>query len=161
MMRWKTWKAIYPNTTVLAREGRGGFMGTYVAGHLADEMGLSVGQGPNAKLYPYDLLLKQPVVNDMVGPRSILVVMDPVNKEAMAFSRRVSGRTLTFKAADHKDRTTPLMRDVETGSLWNRVSGRAMDGPLKGSEVLPLISVPWFKDRWRQIHEGGMEYRGP
>ena len=45
-----------------------------------------MGQGPTAKLYPFDILLEKPVVNDVVGPYPILVVMDPVNKQAMAFS---------------------------------------------------------------------------
>ncbi len=70
----------------VGREGRGGFMGTYVADRYASELGLSVGQGPTAKLYPFDILLEKPVVNDVVGPYPILVVMDPVNKQAMAFS---------------------------------------------------------------------------
>ena len=96
----------------------------------------------------------------MVGPFSVLVVMDRVNKQAVAFSRTVSGRVLTFRAVSAPDNATPLMRDHETGSLWNRVSGRAIEGPLKGSEVLPIISVPWLKERWRHIHEGGVEYRG-
>ena len=135
-------------------------MGTYVADGRTTELGLSGGQGPNAKLYPFDILLEKPVVNDMVGPFSVLVVMDRVNKQAVAFSRTVSGRVLTFRAVRAPDNATSLMRDHETGSLWNRVSGRAIEGPLKGSEVLPMISVPWLKERWRYIHEGGVEYRG-
>jgi len=160
VMRWKTWKQVYPNTKVLAREGRGGFMGTYVADRYASKLGLSVGQGPTAKLYPFDILLEEPVVNDVVGPHPILVVMDSVNKQAMAFSRNVSNRVLTFEPVKVGDSTTPLMRDQETGSVWNRVSGRAIEGPLKGAEALPLISVPWLKERWRQIYEAGMEYQG-
>ncbi len=160
MMRWKSWKQIYPKTKVLAREGRGGFMGTYVADRYASELGLSVGQGPTAKLYPFDILLEKPVVNDVVGPYSILVVMDPVNKQAMAFSRKVSDRVLTFKPIKAVDNATPLMSDQETGSVWNRLSGRAIEGPLKGAEVLPMISVPWLKERWRHIHEKGAEYQG-
>ena len=160
MMRWKSWKRIYPNTQVLAREGRGGFMGAYVADRYASELGLSVGQGPTAKLYPFDILLEKPVVNDVLGPYPILVVMDPLNKQAMAFSRRVSDRVLTFKAVKSGDNAIPLMRDQETGSVWNRVSGRAIEGPLKGAEVLLMISVPWRKERWRHILEDGVEYQG-
>ena len=133
---------------------------TYVADRYASELGLSVGQGPNAKLYPFDILLEKPVVNDEVGPFHVVVVMDTVNKQAMAFSRKVSGRVLTFKPITGTDDATLIMRDQETGSVWNRVSGRAIEGPLKGAEVLPLISVPWLKDRWRDIHDDGAEYQG-
>ncbi len=79
----------------------------------------------------------------------------------MAFSRRVSVRVLTFKPIKARDDATPLMGDQETGSVWNRLSGRAIEGPLKGAEVLPMISVPWLMERWRHIHENGTEYECP
>ncbi len=161
VVRWKTWKEIYPNTKVLARKGRGGFMGTYVADHYASELGLSVGQGPKAKLYPFDVLAQKQVVNDKVGPFPVTVVIDPAGKQALAFSRKVGDRVLTFKAHKARDPERPLMRDQETGSVWNRMSGRAIEGPLKGSEVLPMISVPWLNKRWRQIHPEGTVYAGP
>lgn len=161
VVRWKTWKTIYPNTKILAREGRWGFMGRYIADRQPSQLGLSVGQGPKARLYPFDVLLQEQVVNDVVAPRQIMVVMDRATKQAMAFSRKVADRVLTFEPLKARDKETPLMRDRETGSVWNRMSGRAIDGPLKGTEVSPLISVPWLKERWRQIYEGGTVYRSP
>lgn len=160
VVRWKTWREIYPNTKVLAREGRWGFMGSYIAGSQPSELGLSVGQGPKAKLYPFDVLLQKQVVNDVVAPQSILVVMDPAAKQAVAFSRKVADRVLTFEPVGIRDKKSQLMRDRETGTVWNRMSGRAVKGPLKGTEVLPLISVPWLKERWQQIYEGGIVYQG-
>lgn len=160
VMRWKSWKKIYPDTRVLAREGRWGFMGAYIAEDSFSALGLSVGQGPDAKLYPFDLLLKREVVNDKVEPYSVVVVIDPAEKQALAFSRKVGDRVLTFEPAKARDPEIPLMRDRETGSLWERLSGRAVEGPLKGQEILPLISVPWLTERWRQIYEGGGVYQG-
>ncbi len=160
IVQWKTWKEIYPHTKVLAREGRWGFMGKYIADSQPSELGLSVGQGPRAKLYPFDVLLKEQVVNDVVGPYQIIVTMDPATKQAMAFSRKVGNRILTFEPLKTGDKEAPLMRDRETGSVWNRMSGRAIEGPLKGTEALPLISVPWLKERWKQIYEEGPVYQG-
>lgn len=158
VMRWQSWKRIHPETKVLAREGRWGFMGAYVAHDQSSALGLSVGQGPEAKLYPFEVLLKREVVNDRVEPYAVVVVIDPVQKQALAFSRKMGDKTLTFKPERARSPDNPLMRDQETGSLWERLSGRAIEGPLKGSEILPLISVPWLKDRWRQIYQGGMVY---
>jgi len=151
MVRWKTWKEIFPKTKVLAREGYGGSMGTYGADRYSSELGLSVGQGPIVKLYPLNVLMTKKVVNDKV----IIVVMDPASKQAVAFSSKVSDRILTFKPHKAGSQGIPLMRDQETGSLWIRMSGRTIEGPLKGSEILSMISAPWLKDRWRQIHETG------
>lgn len=151
MVCWKTWKEIFPKTKVLAREGRGGFIGSYEADRYSSELGLSVGQGPTAKLYPFDILMEEQVVNDRVGPYAVTVVMDPASKQAVAFSSKVSDRILTFKPHKAGSQGIPLMRDQETGSLWNSLSRRAIEVPLKGSEILPMISALWLMDRWWQI----------
>ncbi len=159
VVRWGQWKSMHPNTKVLAREGRGGFMGTYVADRHVSEFGLSVGQGPRAKLYPYELLARQEVLNDVVTPNDVLVVFDPQHKEAMAFSRNTDNRSLTFEPAKPQRAGQLTMRDRETGSVWERLTGKAIDGKLKGQTILPLISVPWLKERWRQIYPDGLIYK--
>ena len=42
--------------------------------------------------------------------------------------------------------------DHKTGSVWSQPWGRALDGPLKGTELelLPSQLVPW--ETWREIH---------
>lgn len=160
VVRWEKWKTMHPNTKVLARAGRGGFMGTYVADEQYSAFGLSVGQGPQAKLYPYDLLLKEEIVNDLVTPHAVVVVIDPAHKQAMAFSRTVGDKTLVFTPAKAKEAGKSLMRDEATGTLWDRFSGKAIEGPLKGNSILPLISVPWLQERWRQIYQEGIIYQG-
>lgn len=77
----------------------------------------------------------------------------------MAFSRKTDNQTLTFEPAKTKSPGILLMRDRETGSLWERLSGKAIDGMLKGRVILPLISVPWLKERWRQIYPDGVIYK--
>lgn len=159
VVRWAQWKAMQPATKVLAREGRGGFMGTYVADRNFAEFGLSVGQGPQAKLYPFDRLLKHEIVNDTVTPHALVVVFNPAHKEAMAFSRKVDDKTLTFELAKDGSPVGLAMRDRETGSTWDRLSGKASAGKLKGKSLLPLIGVPWLKERWRQIYPQGIVYK--
>lgn len=160
VVRWARWKKMHPNTKVLAREGSGGFMGTYVADRSYTEFGLSVGQGPQAKFYPYDMLSKHEVVNDFVTPHAVVVGFDPAHKESMAFDRKARGRLLTFEPVKARSSGILQMRDRETGSLWERLSGKAIDGKLKGEWIQPLISIPWLKERWRQIYPHGIVYRG-
>ena len=158
VMRWESWKRMYPRTRVLAREGRFDFMGTYVGADHYGALGLSVGLGPGAKLYPFEALMSEKVVNDRVEPLDVVVVIDPVGKEAAAFVRSVDGKPLTFKPAAAKSGTL-LMRDDQTGTLWERLSGRATSGKLAGREILPTVSVPWLMERWRQIYRDGIVYR--
>jgi len=53
------------------------------------------------------------------------------------WGRKVNGLTLTFHLAGINNQNF-LMRDEETGTYWQQISGRAVAGPLKGS-ALPLI----------------------
>jgi len=53
------------------------------------------------------------------------------------WGRRVDGLTLTFHLAGINNQNF-LMRDEETGSYWQQISGRAISGPLSG-KVLKLI----------------------
>ncbi len=49
----------------------------------------------------------------------------------------MDGRVLTFHLAGINNQNF-LMRDEETGSYWQQISGRAISGPMKG-RVLPLV----------------------
>jgi hypothetical protein len=53
------------------------------------------------------------------------------------WGREVDGLTLTFHLAGINNQNF-LMRDEETGSYWQQISGRAISGPLAG-ETLRLI----------------------
>jgi len=158
--RWGQRKSVHPETKVLAREGRGGFMGSYVADRDPESFGVSVGQGPLAKLYPYGMLARRPVLNDAVSPFDLVVVFDPATHEAMVFSRAVDRRTLSFAAVAERRDERLLMRDRETGSLWDRLAGKVLEGPLRGKSLAPLVAVPWLRERWRQIYPQGLIYDG-
>jgi len=54
------------------------------------------------------------------------------------WGREVDGLRLTFHLAGINNQNF-LMRDEETGTYWQQISGRAVSGPLAG-EVLPPVS---------------------
>jgi len=62
-----------------------------------------------------------------------------------AFDPRVGERTLTFHA------TPGSIVDEQTGSVWNIV-GRAVSGPLAGTELRPVISTESFWFDWAAFH---------
>ena len=53
--------------------------------------------------------------------------------------RTAAGRTLTFHLAGINNQNF-LMRDEETGSYWQQVTGRAISGPMKGA-ALELVGT--------------------
>jgi hypothetical protein len=106
--------------------------------------------------YPFDVLQKVGVVNDVVGGTKVAVFWMPGTASALdgntvaggrdvgtanAFARELDGQTLTFT------RSGPLILDVETGSEWN-VLGLAVRGKLAGKQLALVAAVNHFWFSW-------------
>ncbi len=97
-------------------------------------------------------LRKSPVQNLTLDGRPLLLTFDPESTAARLFSRRLDDRDLTFVAADHG-----LIRDTQTGSLWNRTRGIAVDGPLKAKQLDHEPAIITFTRKWKLFHEDSTE----
>ncbi|MCH8994035.1 MAG: DUF3179 domain-containing protein [Chloroflexi bacterium] len=106
--------------------------------------------------YPFAVLEGLLVVEDTVGGEPIVVFFQPgtvsaLDRSTIADSRDVgasgvfrpeaAGQTLTFRADGE------VIVDNETGSEWN-VLGKAMSGPLEGTELTPVIHGDHFWFAW-------------
>lgn len=117
-------------------------------------MGLEVGGGQKA--YPLARLKQQPVVNDQVGTEPVLVVYAAGTETTTAFSRRLGGRVLSFRALE----ASPVqLTDAETGSVWNSY-GECVRGELKGQKLAPLIPLPSFWFSWAEFFPQTEVYTG-
>lgn len=63
-----------------------------------------------------------------------------------------NNRRLTFTVSGMLWNRSLVMRDVETGTLWSHILGRAMDGELTGVEleVIPSVLTTWKS--WKTDH---------
>ena len=52
------------------------------------------------------------------------------------------------------------MRDLETSSTWQALTGQAVDGPLVGSALTPLPSHYSFWFAWSDFHPDTELYSG-
>jgi len=66
----------------------------------------------------------------------------------------VAGRRLTFHLAGINNQNF-LMRDDETGTYWQQISGRAISGPLEGRELALIFSDELSFKLWREEEPGG------
>jgi hypothetical protein len=67
------------------------------------------------------------------------------------WNRRSAGKTLTFHLAGINNQNF-IMRDQETGSYWQQISGQAVAGPLKGSRLEFVRSDEVSFGLWRSEH---------
>jgi thiol-disulfide isomerase/thioredoxin len=167
LTRWSDWKRRHPATMVAwgPAQVRGGHGSWYEPGKwgIVAEMGatltgwdtrlpentlvygLDVAGGRRA--YPLgELRARGPHGDEAFGVPVVLLA--PGDLEAVAFDRRVGGRTLTFRAASTG---AAAMRDDETGTAWSG-EGVAVEGPLQGERLARLEGyvVEWHV--WAAYH---------
>jgi hypothetical protein len=70
----------------------------------------------------------------------------------------IDGRPLHFHLAGINNQNF-IMRDEETGSWWQQVSGAAIFGPLKGKRLKPVLQDELSFATWRGEHPNGRVLR--
>jgi uncharacterized protein DUF3179 len=110
------------------------------------------------KAYPLTRLRTQPVVNDTIAQTAVVVAFHERAATGVVFNRRVGDRELTFAPAV-SDVGEPLtMRDAQTGSLWSRLDGRAIEGPLRGERLAQVPSTYAFWFAWKDYYPDSAIY---
>jgi hypothetical protein len=177
LVSWQEFKRAHPQGRVLSREtgydrpyGRNPYVGYDDVGQLpflyqgpsvpdklpAMARVLTVDMGTEAVAYPYQVLERVKVVNDVVAGQPIVVfwrpgTASPLDLSALAegrdvgagsaFSRLLEGRLLTFQAEGEG------FRDAETGTTWDLL-GRGLRGPLAGRQLQPVVAINHFWFSW-------------
>ena len=106
--------------------------------------------------YPLSILAEQRVINDTQGGQDLVVIHTDGTSSALGagvisegedvgatgvFDPHLDGRKLTFSQdGEH-------IIDEETGSTWN-VLGQAVDGPLAGESLTPVVHGDHFWFSW-------------
>lgn len=109
-------------------------------------LGLDVEKANRA--YPLAVLRKSQVINDTLGGQPILVIHQPGSDTTTAFRARLSGKALTFSAANPE---ASELTDAQTHSRWTAY-GHCISGKLKGSDLEPLILEPEYWFAWSEFH---------
>jgi hypothetical protein len=118
-------------------------LGTVDPRLAAEQWVLAVELDGKTKAYPLSESIERDAVNDELSGEPIAVLWYGPTRTAVAFHRRVDGRVLSLQADSVSPESAPF-QDVETGTRWS-LAGRAIDGPLRGTEL------PWVESiqcRW-------------
>lgn len=142
---WKTWSKEHPDGTVVmmsrtSREYRTEFY------RRPGDFVLGIAEGGDAKAWAFDALGKTPVVNDSWGGKPVVVLFSGDAMTARLYSRVVKGRELNFEKARDG------IKDKQTGSTWEPTTGRAVEGPLKGSHLTALPAIVSYRKTWLAFH---------
>jgi hypothetical protein len=155
---WREWKQRHPNTLALDKQdsrfthdpytpyyssGEAGILGERnVDDRLATkELVIGITGESGQKAYAYRHLGKDRIINDTFEERPLVIILLGESFGSAVFMRVVDSETLTFAAIDNAMR----MSDVETGSIWEVATGKAVSGPMAGKQ---LQQVPSFASFW-------------
>ena len=164
---WEHWVKLHPDTLVLDKRGSyqgdryEGYYNGGSAGILGESnkdkrlpskelvMGMTV--SGLAKAYLFSAISQQTVINDHFAGEEVVVTFEPLSESGAVFERKLDGRTLNFEPAAVREGIA-LMRDLETGSLWQVLTGQAIEGPLFGQRLERLPSHYSFWFAWSDFH---------
>jgi hypothetical protein len=104
------------------------------------------------KAYWLDPVVNAKVVNDTFENLP-LVLLATSNESASVFERSLNGQTLTFEAVGS------TIRDHETASTWDPVTGKAIAGPLAGQSLTPVPATTSFWFGWFDFFPGTALYK--
>jgi len=90
-------------------------------------------------LWSLAILVVQPlaVQNIALSNEPVLTVFNLQNSQAYTYLRELKGQVLTFRAI-----STSTVTDLQTGSIWDISTGRAIQGQYQGSGLSPSKTTP-------------------
>ena len=154
MTTWKKWKALHPDTSVYIKRS----IPYHRQSDFSDKSFADLAQkndGPventdlvigveghvQAKAYLVRYLAKKRVLKDVLEAHPIVVFLSEDFATARILDRSVDGKTLTFSLA-RDDR----LKDAETGSVWDPMTGEAISGSMKGEHLEAFVTTYslWF-----------------
>lgn len=108
-------------------------------------LGVTGEQGQIA--YNYLDLLKAEVINHEFEGTPIVAAVDREGGGTAIFRRTVNGKVLEFESVDNM-----TMTDTESSSVWDKASGRAVSGPMSGTQLEPYPYIISFWFAWTDFY---------
>ena len=114
------------------------------------ELVLGIDVGGDTKAYPLRRLERMPLVNDTFAGQDVLVFYDQATGTALAYTRAVDGKALSFRMEGHSSGAQTILVDNETTSTrWLAFTGVAIEGELEGKTLDRALSHLSFWFAWK------------
>lgn len=110
---------------------------------------LGVALHGQAKAYPLELIGYHHQVRDTIGGEPMMITYCTVCRTGRAWSPLVNGVNEQFRLVG-MDHFNAMFEDATTGSWWRQVSGEAIAGKLKGSQLHEIPSRQMTLQAWTE-----------
>jgi hypothetical protein len=102
-----------------------------------DTQVLGIVQEGQAHAWPMSILIPHHIINDSVHGRPVTAAYCPACRSGYIFDPVVDGQRLTFEPVS-VHRRNMIMRDRETGTIWQHETGEALMGKFQGRNLIIL-----------------------
>ena len=104
-----------------------------------------------ARAYPIQLIGYHHQVKDTVGNTPVMITYCTVCRTGRVYSPIVDGKLEKFRLVG-MDHFNAMFEDETTNSWWRQVTGTAIAGPLKGSQLQEIPSSQASLASWIRLH---------
>lgn len=120
----------------------------------SDDKVLAVRIGDEAHAYPIRTMGYHHVVNDVVGGVPLAATYCTLCHTGLVWDRRMDGKVLRFRLAGINNGNA-LVKDEQTGTIWQQSTGEGIFGPLKGRHLNVIHSDELTFALWRKEQPEG------
>lgn len=103
-----------------------------------------------ARAYPVKILNWHEIVNDKIDDQFFAVTYCPLCGTGMVFATNAGKGALFFGVSGLLYNSDVLLYDHNSESLWSQIMGKAISGPLKGTEIPQLPVTHTSFGSWMQ-----------
>ncbi|MDG2113394.1 MAG: DUF3179 domain-containing protein, partial [Actinomycetota bacterium] len=103
-------------------------------------------EGAETRAYPVQILTWHELVNDTVAGVPVTISFCPLCNSAVAYERTIGdGTVLDFGTSGSLYKSSLVMYDRQTETLWTHFDGHAVVGHLTGEELtlIPMATLAW------------------
>jgi hypothetical protein len=111
--------------------------------------------GDDARAFPLGVMTRHEIANTNIGGVAVSVTYCPLCNSAIVYDRLVGDRVLTFGVSGKLYQSDLVMFDRQTDSLWPQIMGRAVQGPLEGTELVRRASQILAFSEFREAFPNG------
>ena len=157
LLSWKNWKRAVPHTQAIVMERTRTDLTTDYYHRRGEELFvIGAEQNQQARHWPYQLLKASRGINDRLDGAPVWLTMESDGCGVNLFSRIAASRELTIVLRQDE------WFDEETWSTWDPSSGKALSGPLAGTQLKRLPCQVSLETAWFAFHaESSSDFFAP
>jgi hypothetical protein len=146
MVTWAAWREDFPETTVLDMRNTSRHY-TREFYKDTDRFVFGFRAGGKSWALPMADLIRKPVHSFHIRELSLLAAFDKEGVATRLFEATVGDQDLEFVQLDDE-----TMQDKQTQSRWSISRGKAIAGPLRGTELKQRVGIMSFRKAWQNFH---------